>query len=146
MRTLGGGLYSNQGKTNCPPSEGGWPRGVKGLVTSPNPSQCSHSVLFRTVVQSVSKRLTFFSLAFFFCPEDGGDTFLRNVDSYKIPPGATSQKTPFFIVIAVKASNPTKLQMGLKLSSCLIRCNYIFLIPFYLQAVHVHLANGVNLK
>jgi hypothetical protein len=22
----------------------------------------------------------------------------------------------------------------------------IFLIPFYLQAVHVHLANGVNLK
>jgi hypothetical protein len=23
---------------------------------------------------------------------------------------------------------------------------YVFLIPFYLRAVHVHIANGVNLK
>jgi hypothetical protein len=37
-----------------------------------------------------------------FYPEDGGDTFLRNVGSHEI---ATSQKTAFFIVTAVKTSN-----------------------------------------
>jgi hypothetical protein len=36
----------------------------------------------------------------FFCPEDGSDRILRNVGS-----SATSQKTTFFIVTAVKASN-----------------------------------------
>jgi hypothetical protein len=40
----------------------------------------------------------------FFYSEDGGDTFLRNVGSH----GATSQKTAFFIVTAVKTSNLTK--------------------------------------
>jgi hypothetical protein len=30
------------------------------------------------------KRLTHFSLAYFFYPDDGGDTFLRNVGSYNI--------------------------------------------------------------
>jgi hypothetical protein len=40
----------------------------------------------------------------FFYPKDGGDTFLRNVGPYKIY-AATSQKTAFFIVIAVKTSN-----------------------------------------
>jgi hypothetical protein len=36
---------------------------------------------------------------------DGGYTFLRNVGSHKILQGATSQKTAFFIVTAVKISN-----------------------------------------
>jgi hypothetical protein len=39
----------------------------------------------------------------FFYPEDEGDTFLRNVGVH----GATSQKTAFFIVTAVKTSNFT---------------------------------------
>jgi hypothetical protein len=37
----------------------------------------------------------------FLYPEDGGDTFLRNVSLH----GATSQKTAFFIVTAVNTSN-----------------------------------------
>jgi hypothetical protein len=45
------------------------------------------------------------SLVDFFYPEDGGDTFLRRVTKYLH--GATSQKTVFFIVIAVKTSNLT---------------------------------------
>jgi hypothetical protein len=44
----------------------------------------------------------FFAHGFFY-PEDWGDTFLRNVGSH----GATSQKTAFFIVTAVKTSNLT---------------------------------------
>jgi hypothetical protein len=40
-------------------------------------------------------------------PDEGGVKFLRNVGSYKSPHGVTSQKTPFFIVTAVKTSNLT---------------------------------------
>jgi hypothetical protein len=43
----------------------------------------------------------------FFCPEDEGDTFLRNVGSRKIYTRATSQKTAFCIVTAVKTSDLT---------------------------------------
>jgi hypothetical protein len=46
----------------------------------------------------------------FFYPEDGGDTFLRNVGSQDLH-GATSQKTAFFIVTAVKTSNLTILTL-----------------------------------
>jgi hypothetical protein len=35
---------------------------------------------------------------------DGGAEFLRNVGSYKSHTALTSQKTPFFIVTAVKNS------------------------------------------
>jgi hypothetical protein len=43
-----------------------------------------------------------------FCyPDEGGAMFLRNVGSYKSPHGVTTQKTPFFIVTAVKTSNLT---------------------------------------
>jgi hypothetical protein len=43
----------------------------------------------------------------FFYPEDGGNTLLRNVGWRKIYTAPTSQKTTFFIVTAVKASNRT---------------------------------------
>jgi hypothetical protein len=36
------------------------------------------------MTQSVSKRLTLFSLSYFFNPEDEGDMFLWNVGSYKV--------------------------------------------------------------
>jgi hypothetical protein len=39
------------------------------------------------------------------CPEDGGDTFLRNVGKKPEPHGATPQKKTFCIVTAVKTSN-----------------------------------------
>jgi hypothetical protein len=39
-------------------------------------------------------------------PDEGGVKFLRNV-FLKEPHGVTSQKTPFFIVTAVKTSNLT---------------------------------------
>jgi hypothetical protein len=42
----------------------------------------------------------------FLYPEDGGDTFLRNVGLQDIH-GATSQKMTFFIITAVKTSNLT---------------------------------------
>jgi hypothetical protein len=43
-----------------------------------------------------------------FChPDEGGARFLRNVGSYK-PHDVTTQKTPFFIVTAVKTSNLTE--------------------------------------
>jgi hypothetical protein len=42
----------------------------------------------------------------FFYPEDGGDAVLRNVGLHKIYM-ATSQKTAFFIVTAVKTSTLT---------------------------------------
>jgi hypothetical protein len=45
----------------------------------------------------------------FFYPEDGGDTILRNVGSIDhIYTAPHPQKTTFFIVTAVKTSNPTK--------------------------------------
>jgi hypothetical protein len=47
---------------------------------------------------SVSQLQTLFFARGFFYPEDGGDTFLRNVSSYK---------TAFFIITAMKTSNPT---------------------------------------
>jgi hypothetical protein len=52
----------------------------------------------------------------FFYPEDGGDTFLRNVDSYTKVYGATSQKTAFFMVTAVKTSNLTRQLLLIKRS------------------------------
>jgi hypothetical protein len=36
---------------------------------------------------------------------DEGAKFLQNVGSYKIHKAYTSQKTPFFIITAVKTSN-----------------------------------------
>jgi hypothetical protein len=42
-------------------------------------------------------------------PEDGGDTFLRNVGSQDLH-GATSRKMAFFIITAVKTSNPNNLK------------------------------------
>jgi hypothetical protein len=48
------------------------------------------------VVQSAAICSRWFLARGFFYPEDGGDTFLRNVRN------ATSQKTTFFIVTAVK--------------------------------------------
>jgi hypothetical protein len=47
------------------------------------------------------------SLVDCFNPEDGGDTFLPKRQLTKYLHGATSQKTVFFIVIAVKTSNLT---------------------------------------
>jgi hypothetical protein len=44
-------------------------------------------------------------------PDDGGDKFLRNVGSYKRTHGATSQKTPLFVVTAVKTSNLAKASL-----------------------------------
>jgi hypothetical protein len=40
-------------------------------------------------------------------PEDGGDTILRNVGSYKEPHGVISQKMIIIIVTAVETSNLT---------------------------------------
>jgi hypothetical protein len=50
----------------------------------------------------------FLALGFFYL-EDGGDTFLRNIGSHKIH-GATSQNTQFFIIIALKTSNLTRIR------------------------------------
>jgi hypothetical protein len=41
-------------------------------------------------------------------PDEGGAKFLRNVGFYKSHTALTSQKTPFFIVTAVKTSNLTR--------------------------------------
>jgi hypothetical protein len=49
--------------------------------------------------------LTFLAVRFL-SRDDGGDTFLRNVGSYKSH-GLTSQKAAFFIVTVVKTSNHT---------------------------------------
>jgi hypothetical protein len=57
--------------------------------------------------QPVSKRPTLSSLAYFFYSEDGGDTFLRNFSSYKIHTAPHPKKTAFFIVTAVRTSNPS---------------------------------------
>jgi hypothetical protein len=54
-----------------------------------------------TAVRTAATCSRWFLARGFFYPEDGGDTFLRNVGSH----GATSQKTAFFIVTAVKTSN-----------------------------------------
>jgi hypothetical protein len=43
----------------------------------------------------------------YFYPDDGRETFLRNVGSHKTYRMATFKKTAFFIVTAVKTSNPT---------------------------------------
>jgi hypothetical protein len=42
-------------------------------------------------------------------PEDGGDTFLRNVVFTQDLHGTTSQKTACFVVTAVKTSNLTSV-------------------------------------
>jgi hypothetical protein len=44
---------------------------------------------------------------------------------------------------------PTSVGAGVNYQYCQngsLGMKVIFLIPFYLQAVHVHLANGVNLR
>jgi hypothetical protein len=56
--------------------------------------------VFRTMVQCVSQLLTLFFPRRFFYPEDGGDTFLRNLDTHS----TTSQEMAGFIVTAVKNS------------------------------------------
>jgi hypothetical protein len=61
----------------------------------------------------VSNRLTFLlPLVYFFYPEDGGDTFLRN---------ATFQKTAFFILTAMITSNSTtSIAVLSRYSDCLL--------------------------
>jgi hypothetical protein len=44
----------------------------------------------------------------------GGARFLRNVGSYKSHTALTTQKTPFFIVTAVKTSNLTLFNESLR--------------------------------
>jgi hypothetical protein len=70
-------------------------------------------------------------------PDEGGARFLRNVGSYKSHMPLTSQKTPFFIVTAVKTSNlilvllcetkstPRTILRPQGLST-LIDCNHLF--------------------
>jgi hypothetical protein len=65
-----------------------------------------HVASIFSVVEIYWSLLTFLARDSFH-PDDRGDTFLQNVGSYKTPHDATSQKTPFFIATAVKASNPT---------------------------------------
>jgi hypothetical protein len=62
-----------------------------------------YSWLFSTGAQSAATCSRWFLTRWFLCLEDGGDTFLQNVGSHV----ATSQKTTFLIVIAVKTSNLT---------------------------------------
>jgi hypothetical protein len=60
-----------------------------------------------------------------FDPEDGDDTFLRDVGFYKIH-GATSQKTAFFIVTAVKNSSPSLFVNINRFSSVNFQQTYCF--------------------
>jgi hypothetical protein len=56
-------------------------------------------------------RATYCTLVSFsanFDPEDGGNTFLRNIGSHTDYDGAISQKMATFITTAVRTSNPTK--------------------------------------
>jgi hypothetical protein len=71
---------------------------------------------FRLVAQSAATYSSWFLASGFFYPDDGGDTFLRNVGSHKI---YTSQNTALFIVTAVKTSNRTYFILFV-----------IYLIPF----------------
>jgi hypothetical protein len=45
-------------------------------------------------------------------PDEGGAKLFRNVGSYKSHMALTSQKTPFFIVTAVKTSNLTIMTLA----------------------------------
>jgi hypothetical protein len=57
-------------------------------------SEESIASIFR-IEKSASEESAWFLARGFFYPEDGGDTFLRNVGSHKIYT-VTSQKTAFF--------------------------------------------------
>jgi hypothetical protein len=50
-------------------------------------------------------------LGIFFDPEDAGDKFLPKRQAVSKPHGIASQKTVFFIVIGVRASDPTGSNM-----------------------------------
>jgi hypothetical protein len=63
---------------------------------------------FRLVAQSAATCSHWFLARGFFYLEDEGDRFLRNVGSHNLY-GATSQKTAFFIVTAIKTSDLTRI-------------------------------------
>jgi hypothetical protein len=83
------------------------------LVRTDVSEECSVSFIRVTIIGErgtklavTSNRRTLRRTIIFYCschPDDGGAKFLRNVGSY----GSSSQKTVFFIVIAVKTSNHT---------------------------------------
>jgi hypothetical protein len=73
---------------------------------------------FPTVLQSGSQLIKLLFARGFLYPEDGGNTFLRDVNSYKGPHGAASRKTAIFIVNAEKTSNPAFLNKCPQLYSC----------------------------
>jgi hypothetical protein len=52
----------------------------------------------------------------------------------------------YYVLLEIANKMGLKKPFSVLLFECLYSSNGLFLIPFYLHAVHVHLANGVNLK